>query len=145
MRCREALIAMVKTAGTVEMVPTGQESPKRSDVGGWCGLIADHVAMGSSSQSVRQYLKATSKSTWQLVNWLTHASNATLADAVLAVDGTQHVIAVFGTAIFRHMRGIPDRCPACGSYKIGLRPHPSTEESVAGCTKCGWLSEDQAQ
>src|SRR5262245_44218049 len=120
MRCRECFVAMVREVATPEMVPAGETTPQRSNVIGWCEFIANHVARGESGQYVRGYLKAISRSGWQLVNWLTHASAATQADAVLALEATQHVLGTFGTAVFRHNRGIPDRCPTCGSYKIGL-------------------------
>ena len=143
MRCRECFIALVKAVAEPEMVSTGRSAPKRSDVVGWCELIADHVAHGASAEYVRRYLKATSKSGWQLVNWLTHASGATKADAILALELTQHILGTFGTALFRHGHGIPGRCPTCGSYKIGLRSHPERQgaEPVPGCQVCGWIKE----
>ncbi|MEM5789908.1 MAG: hypothetical protein AAGU11_21535, partial [Syntrophobacteraceae bacterium] len=123
MRCRECFIAMVKAVSRPDIVPSGTIPPKRSDAVSWCELIADHVAFGGSAEYVRKYLKATSKTGWQLVNWLTHASGATRADAILAIELTQHILGTFGTALFRHVQGIPDRCPGCGSYKIGLQSH----------------------
>jgi len=141
MRCRESLVAMVNAAARPEMVPTGATAPKKADVVGWCSLIANHVAHGSSASEVRGYLKAVSSSGWALVNWVTHASSATSTDGSLAVELTQHIVSTFGTALFRHLRGIPDRCPTCGSYKIGLRGDPdhAGAEPVPGCRACGWI------
>jgi hypothetical protein len=141
MRCRESYIAMVRKLGTPDLVQAGAESPKRSDVPAWADLIANHVARGGSAEYVRAYLKAIAKSGWGLVNWLTHASGATKADAILALDATQHTLATFGTAVFRHLHGIPDRCPICGSYQIGLRGKPDSDgsDAVAGCRACGWM------
>src|SRR2546426_1113268 len=82
MRCRESLIAMVRKLGRPEMVRAGVEPPKRSDVSACADLIANHVARGDSAKYVRGYMKAGAKSAWGLVNWLTHASGATKADAV---------------------------------------------------------------
>ena len=144
MRCRESLVAMVKAAARQEMVPAGATAPKRGDVVGWCNLIANQVAHGSSASEVRGYLKAVSSSGWALVNWLTHSSSAARTDGSLAVELTQHIVSTFGTALFRQLRGIPDRCPTCRSYKIGLRGdprHPETEPRL-GCQACGW-SEDR--
>jgi hypothetical protein len=139
MRCRECLVSMVKTVGHADMVSEGEVAPKRSDVVAWCELIANRVAHGSSAEHVRKYLKATSKAGWQLVNWLTHAEHVAMADAILAIELTQHILATFGTAVFRHIHGIPDRCPVCGSYKIGLRSYPQKEaEAVPSCQACGW-------
>jgi hypothetical protein len=86
MRCRECFVAMVKAVANPTMVPPGAATPKRSDAVGWSELIADHVAHGASAEHVRKYLKTLSKSGWQLVNWLTHATGATQADAALAID-----------------------------------------------------------
>ena len=139
MRCRECFITMVKTVGTSEMVPQGEASPKRSDAVRWCELIAEHVAPGESAQHLRGYLKLISKSGWQFVNWLTHSSNATAFDAAIAIELTQHVLSVFGAAVFKKIRGIPDRCPTCGSYKIGLWADDQLDDglSVPKCEACG--------
>jgi hypothetical protein len=141
MRCRESLIAMVKTLSKPPMVPPGAVAPKRSDVVAWAELIADHIAHGSSAELVRRYLKTISRSGWQLVSWLTHISDATKADAIFALEATHHILGTFGTAVFRHAHGIPDRCPSCGSYQIGLRKNPehSDAEPVVGCRACGWV------
>lgn len=137
MRCRECFVAMAKEVASPAMVPAGQIAPKGSDFIGWCELISNYVAHGSSAENVRGYLKSTSRSAWQLVSWLTHASNATSADAILAVEVTQHVLGIFGTALFRHVRGVPDRCPFCGSYKIGLWAPDADSEAVPACQSCG--------
>ncbi len=95
MRCRECLVAMVREVASPEMVTLGDTAPQRSNVVGWSELIANHVARGDSAQYVRGYLKAITKTGWQLVNWLTHAAGATQADAVLAVEATQHILGTF--------------------------------------------------
>ncbi len=146
MRCRESLIAMVKAVATPAMVPSGMESPQTANVVQWCGLIADHVAHGGSAEHVRGYLKSASKSGWQLVNWLTHTSSATRPDAMLAVDITQHMLATFGTAIFRHAHGIPDRCPSCGSYQVGLRRAFEGERGAfPACQVCDWHADYESE
>jgi hypothetical protein len=152
MRCRESLIAFVKKFGKPETVRPGEATPKRSDVVAWCERIAEFVARGSSSEHVRRYLKSVSKTAWQLVGWLTHAESATRGDAELTIEVTQHVLSVFGTALFRNQHSMPDQCPKCGSYMIGLRyPMRNDEgeltEPVPGCKRCGWISgvEEQAR
>lgn len=141
MRCRESLIAMVKTLANPDMVPVSALVPKRADVPAWTELIVNHVAHGGGAQQVRGYMKAISTKGWDLANWVTHASNATKADAVLALEATQHVLATFGTAVVRHAQGISDRCPSCGSYQIGLRQcaEHANAEPVLGCGVCGWV------
>jgi predicted RNA-binding Zn-ribbon protein involved in translation (DUF1610 family) len=140
MRCREALIALVKVAS--KQMPAEDEAgelPKAADVVGWCERIADLVAAGESRKQVRSHLKAVSKATWELANWLTHTSSATRHDAVLVVSGVEHVLSAFGSAWVRHERGAPDRCPECGSYKLvgatGLR---RDWPAWTVCESCGW-------
>lgn len=148
MRCRECLVALGKGMARPEMVPQGKEAPKRSDAVAWCELAADFLARGASAEHVRKYLKAVSKSGWQLVNWLTHAENATAEDANLAVDVTQHIVAAFGRAMFRHSRGVPDRCPQCGSYRVGLRTRTEDEPlsaALPACHECDWIEEAVGQ
>ena len=145
MRCRESLIAMVKTLAKAEMVASSEVAPKRADVPAWSERIADHIAYGSSAEYVRHYLKTIAKSGWQLATWVTHASNATRADAILTLEATQHILATFGTAIFRQAHGIPNQCPSCGSYQIGLRRYPDDAEgeAVPGCRACGWVLREE--
>jgi hypothetical protein len=101
MRCRETLIAMVKKLGSAEIIPAGEPQPQAANVEKWCELVANDVANGPSADKVRKYLKDMSKDAWQLVNWATHSSSVTRADAEFAIQATQHVLTIFGTAVFR--------------------------------------------
>ena len=144
MRCRECLVAMVRTLALPEMVPKNTEPPKQADVVGWCALIADRVAHGSSADRVRGYLKAVSKSGWELVSWLTHAHGATRADGLMAHELTQHILTLFGTAMLRYRQGIPDRCEACGSYKFELWADEPSVPLKPRCQACGWMKNENA-
>ena len=73
MRCRECLLEFVRSMSDVSMVAEGRSAPKRGDFIHWAELVADEIATGSSASEVRGYLKSVSRSTWQLVGWLTHA------------------------------------------------------------------------
>lgn len=141
MRCRESLIAMTRAIADYSMVTDGQEVPKASDFIHWTELIADTIAKGSSAKHVRNYLKTIAKSTWQLVNWLTHASNAVRFDGRIAVDATENILSAFGMALLRYERGLPERCPKCASYRIEYIYRPelkSEKEYVSLCESCGW-------
>ena len=141
MRCRECLLAMARAVASDSMVPTGQERPKRGDFLHWSELIANTVAAGSSAAGVRGYLKTLAKSTWQLVSWLTHASNAVRFDGHVALEATQATLRAFGRAVLRHERATPDRCPRCHSYKIGSEYVPAAGVDppyVTFCESCGW-------
>lgn len=75
-RLRECLVSFVGETANDEMVPDGQERPKRSDFKGWTDLLANTLAGGDVSTYLRSYLKKMSVETWAYVNWLTHAKNA---------------------------------------------------------------------
>lgn len=141
MRCRECLLAFMRETATEEMVSEGQESPRRGDFIHWSELVVATIASGSSSSRLRSYLRTSAKSTWELVNWLTHAENATRLDGELAVEATGHVLTVFSYALVRYERGEPDRCPICSSYRLtsDYRPELGTSGAyVTICESCGW-------
>jgi len=98
MKCRVCLLFLAQSLGQAEMVPEGQKAPQRGNFIDWCELIANHLAIGSSNEQLRSYLKAISKSTWQLVNWLTHAQNAGRYDGSIAADATENVLESFMVA-----------------------------------------------
>jgi len=117
-------------------------------VGGGCGLIANAIAAGSSAAELRGYLKATSRSCWQLVNWLTHASHATRVDGEVAIDATQNVLSAFGHALIKHDAGVPDRCPNCGSYQLSAHFAPELSpmpQYVVACEKCDWFRPAESE
>ncbi len=141
MRCRECLLTFIREVATEAMVPEGQQPPKRGDFVHWSELVAATIASGSSSSRLRSYLTTVAKSTWNLVNWLTHAENATRLDGELAVEATGHLVTVFGFALVRYERGEPKRCPTCNSYRLtsAFRPESgATRGWVTLCNSCGW-------
>jgi len=141
LRCRESLIAMVRGVAEDSMVPAGQEKPKAADFVHWSELIAGTIAGGSSAEQVRSYIKAVAKPAWQLVNWLTHASNAVRFDARIALQATENVLGAFSAALVRFEKGLPDRCPNCSSYRIDSVYRPDLEaghEYFSLCESCGW-------
>src|SRR5882762_5726578 len=81
MRCRECLLALVREAGLEALVPEGTPLPKRGDFLKWSEVIANGVFAGASADRLRGYTKAAAKETWELAQWLTHATNATNYDA----------------------------------------------------------------
>jgi hypothetical protein len=70
----------------------GDDLPKKSDFKAWAERIAGAVAAGGSAERVRSYLKKISDETWQLTNWLTHSTNATPADALLALASSENAL-----------------------------------------------------
>jgi len=102
MKCRECLLFLVQSMGNEEMLETGQEIPQRGNYIEWSEIIASHIASGKSNERLRSYLKTISKSTWQLVNWLTHAQNGGRFDGSIATDATENVIVSYMTAWAKH-------------------------------------------
>ncbi len=141
MRCRECLLAMVRAVANDSMVLAGQNRPKSADFLHWSELIANTVAQGSSAAEIRGYLKTLAKSTWQLVAWLTHASNAGRFDGHMAVEATQATLAAFGRGVLRYERAAADRCPRCHSYRIRSEHAPELgidPPYVTFCESCRW-------
>jgi hypothetical protein len=141
MRCRECLLEMVRAMADSSMVPTGTTAPKRADFVHWAELIIAHAAPGSANDELRRYLRGVAKSTWEYVNWLTHARNAVRFDAMIAIDATHQALAGFGTATIRKERGIPDRCPACHSYQLDsvyLAESEAENPYETVCRRCDW-------
>lgn len=138
MRCRECLLAMTRSIANSKMIPKGKEVPKAGDFIHWSEFIADTIAAGSSNQEIRGYLKAIARSTWQVVSWLTHASNAVIHDGRVAVNATYEVLNSFGYALMRNERKTRDRCPRCGSLRIGVLYDADSDVDQAVCESCGW-------
>jgi hypothetical protein len=61
-------------------------------------------------QHVRGYLKSTGGRAWRLVNWLTHAANATREDAELALSVASHVINNYALSVLKRKIQAPERC-----------------------------------
>lgn len=143
MMCRESLIAFAKEAADTIRIPEGSELPQANNFLGWIDLIANAIASGDSASRRRGYLKAISKSTWELAQWLTHAGNAIRFDAYFAFKSTGHVLSVYALALVRFNARFPDRCPECASYRLAsdYRREEETLIHVSVCEKCGWEDE----
>jgi hypothetical protein len=138
MRCRECLITLARSIANPAMVPKGNETPKAGDFIHWSELIADSLAPGSSNREIRSYLKSIARSVWQLVSWLTHASNAVIYDGKVALHATYEVLNSYGAALVRNERKALDRCPRCGSLRVEAIYKPDTNEDDTICESCGW-------
>jgi hypothetical protein len=80
-------------------------------------------------------------STWQLVNWLTHARNAIHPDAELVVSATRQLLESFTGSIIRRESKRPDRCPNCSSYQLDSVYAPELDRDppyMLACRACGW-------
>jgi hypothetical protein len=101
------------------------------------------VLPGSTHQERRGLLKSSADAAWKFANWLTHARGALVSDAEAAIGSTEFTLSLFTTALIRYVRGVPDRCPACGSQRLsperGIHSSdPDTIHERPVCDKCGW-------
>ncbi len=140
MRCRECLLTLVRelTEGS-DLVEEG-DLPKAADFPAWNERIADAIAPGDPAEYVRGYVKTTGERAWRLVNWLTHARNATRDDAELALSVTSHVMNNYALAVLKRKVAAPERCERCKSYKIIVVWRPDlgpTGLYVPRCNACG--------
>lgn len=142
MRCRQSLLAFVKEAAS--LAPASVKAlPKAGDFVGWSDLLADTIAAGSSAERRRGYLKSIAGSTWELVNWLTHAESASQFEAHFSYMATEHTLSSWSVALMRFEFGVPDRCPKCASYRLVTYSRPDKPGDVRNfttCDVCGWKS-----
>jgi hypothetical protein len=142
-RCREALLTLIHAVQDAIDRPAGAEDLKRSDFLGWADAIADAVLSGASQRARRGLAKSSAKAAWEFANWLTHTRSAHFHDAEAALSSTEQVLNLFTAACIRHLRGVPDSCPRCGSQRLAPERgfHTSAPERVYErpvCAACGW-------
>lgn len=145
-RCRECLLSLVHSVQEAIAPPPSVAEVKQSDFVGWAEAIADIVLAGPSQKARRQLLKSSAKATWQFVNWLTHSRSAHFHDAEAALAVTEQTLSLFTTATIRHIRGVPDSCPSCGSQRLAPERGMHTSEpdklyERPVCMACGWAGE----
>src|SRR5712691_1130916 len=61
MRCRECLLAFMRSVANPRMVPNGQPTPKAGDFIHWSELIADTIAHGGPASEIRSFLNAAAR------------------------------------------------------------------------------------
>jgi len=143
MKCRECLLALVRSAQPHITLPGGADKPKAADFIKWAELMAAWAAPGSSSEYIRGYLRELATPTWQLVNWLTHATHASVHDAEFCVHATNHLLGSLSDAVIRKESARPERCPKCSSYQLQSFYDPDLDVEppyVNVCLACGWES-----
>ena len=148
LQCREAM-----TSFTREVVASGlfddlEDPPKKGDFLSWSEHVIGAKAAGGAAEYVRGYLKAICQKSWQLANWLTHAKNATRADAALCLSATEHLTHELISLALKSKARSPERCGRCGSFKINVTWCPDEEEYIAFCEMCGaegnWQTSPEA-
>jgi hypothetical protein len=139
MRCRETLLAFIRSVSNPIMVPAETEVPQAANFIKWSEFVANHLASGSRNDRIRGYLKALAKEAWELVNWLTHTASASKVEGTMAIDATHSVLEAFGAALIRYERKMPERCGRCSSLRLQLVYMPELDNDTAICQACGFL------
>jgi hypothetical protein len=146
-QCREALLAFT-TAAQVVMPWSGDAStePKQADFKAWVDHVCSVCLVGETHKERRHLFKTLLNEAWSFTNWLTHAKASTWYDAEAATTTVEHALGSAASLVIRHIRGVPEACPACGSNRLtperGFHSSaPDIEWERPCCTKCGWLGE----
>lgn len=145
-RCREVLLALVAAAQVVMPWVGPGESPQKANLKEWADHMCKVGLPGQAHKDRRKLLKTLLVSTWDFNNWLVHTKNSTWYDAEIATSTTDNVIEVWLSILIRHVRKVPEACPACGSHRLSPeRGHdpvePDAEYERPVCSKCGWVGE----
>ena len=137
MRCREALTTFVREIIDANVLGDLAEPPKAADFQAWADHVIGARAAGGSAEDVRGYLKAVCRKGWVLVNWLTHAKNATRDDAALALSATEFAVDQLTALALKSLPRSPEQCGKCRSYRITVTWRPDEEVYVGQCDVCG--------
>ena len=138
MRCRECLLTLVRELVDGSEIAQGDNLPMAADFPAWNERIGNTLAPGGSAEYVRGYLKTTAERAWRLANWLTHAANASRADAELTLSAVAHVVSNYATWVLRKKAAAPERCERCKSYRITVDWRPDLGGIyVPRCEACG--------
>ena len=143
-KCRDALLAFGREHANEDWIVHVEDKPKLSDFKGWSDLYAKSLASGR----MRRYLKEIAHKTWDIAVELQHDSNATGWDAEQVIDATDNVLNSFSTAMIKHVRDEPQRCPKCESYRFGRTGHVDERDGVEGylsydvCSACSFQDNE---
>jgi hypothetical protein len=146
-RCREALLAFTATA-QIAIPWTGDTAvkPTQADFKAWVDHLCAATLSGETHERRRHLFKTVLNEGWTFSNWLTHAKASTWHDAEAAVTTVEHALGLAGSLVIRHIRGVPETCPACGSTQLaperGFHSSlPDIEWERPTCEKCGWTGD----
>ena len=145
MRTREALLAFVGASQDVT-VWTTETPPKKADFRAWTELICNSALSGGAHKERRHLFKTLLLEAWVFANWLTHSHSATWHDAEAAQTTAEHILGLGMSLVLRHIRDVPEQCPACGSFKLNpeegwWKDEPSVVWERPVCDDCGWTGK----
>ena len=147
MQLRECLISLITAMR--RRVPTDDmdERPQDANFKAWSDLLVGQLYSGGGNKELRRYLKAVSKKTWQLVNWLTHDRDANQTASSIAIEACDTLVGHFVQILMRSETDSTERCPLCSSrnvrshFDIMIEPDGAYFDT---CGTCGWSSHPAA-
>jgi hypothetical protein len=145
-RCRESLLTFINIAQTVIPWTTTENPPKKADLKAWSDHICSVALPGDTHKYRRSLFKTLLETAWEFANWLTHTKSSNWYDAEAAISVTENAIGLSISAVIRHVRGVPEHCPSCGSQRLSPErgyhtDFPDIECERPTCDKCGWTGE----
>ncbi len=143
MLLRECLISLAAALRRRTKIPENEKHPQDANFIDWSSLLMNHLCGGNSNKELRRHLKSTARSTWQLVNWLTHARNANRTASLITIRSCQTVVGHYFHILEREQIDSADQCPVCKSRNI--RTHfdiaiPPDGDYYLSCGVCDWDS-----
>jgi hypothetical protein len=140
MQLRECLLVCCSAMQKQVQLPMNVEKPQAANFIAWSEILLNALCPGEQNKALRQFVKAHSDKTWQLVNWLTHSKSADRVASRIALNATGGVMGHFLDLQFREAEAIGHaQCPVCLSRD--LRSHYSAKVGAfEACAKCGWSS-----
>lgn len=120
--------------------------PKQADFKAWADRTCSTSIAGQTHQHRHHLLKTLLDEAWRFSNWLTHAKASTWYDAEAATTTVKHALGMAASLIIRHVRAMPEACPACGSNRLSPQrgfhsSDPDLEWERPTCEKCSWLGD----
>ena len=143
MLLRECLLSLLGAVRRRIELPAEVARPQDANFKDWSVLLLDHLCPGGSNKDLRSYLKGASESTWQLVNWLTHARSATETAASISTQACDILVGHFISLVERERLDHTEKCPTCKSRDIRSHFDQAIEpdgDYYETCGVCGWSS-----
>jgi len=145
-RCREALLTFIEIAQSVMPWRGTENPPKKADLKAWSDHICSLALSGDTHKYRRSLFKTLLESAWEFANWLTHTKSSNWYDAEASISVAENAISLCISAVMRHVRGVPEHCPSCGSQRLSPErgyhtDFPEIEWERPTCDKCGWTGE----
>ena len=142
-RCREVMLAFIDAAQIVVPWTSADPQPQRANLKAWVDHVCNTIMPGETRKERRGLQKMLLKEAWDFDNWLAHSKSSTWFDAEAANTTTEHAVGLTMSWVIRHIRGVPEACPSCGSHRLTPEratdpDEPEVQWERPTCSKCGW-------